>query len=297
MLKTLYLHIGSEKTGSSFLQSLLLRDFDFIMDQGCTLSRSLLERHSLLCIPFASRANTNDIIGVRSYQNVSKLALESLTSFAASCGTYSLLSSEFIHSRIRTSSEVAHLKNFFYQYYDVIHVICYYRDPWKKALSLLSEGLKATSSDLSLNALSNEYFFHSCSLVRTFSLWDSFFDSFEFVSYDDVTNIPNGLARDFFSRTSLPLRKAKDSIRSNLTFNRSLSLHEAKVLSLLNQYLYPFIPLPPRIVDRLGRRLNRIFLNISSSYECYQSSSLSSFFTDVDREYWLNLFDAYEYSR
>lgn len=229
-MRTLYLHIGSEKTGSTsiqyFLENIRSELFDnnhivypqFNIDHMCRLS-----------VPFGSTFVHRDVLGLRNPNQYTTFLLNEMTSEFSNNNFDYVISSEFFQSRLRTYDQLTRLKQYFMKYFDQIKVLYFTRDPWEKALSLLSESIKVGSSRYVFQSLNKTYFYHSCSVTYVPSMWKSVFDDVSIFSISDF-NSKTDLLNLFCTWLSFSTKLQFDNYPQ---LNKSLSYLDAIVLDKL----------------------------------------------------------------
>lgn len=153
-IATAYLHIGTEKTGSTAIQQLLSTNRQVLKKNGCLFPHSPGEKNHLGLAAFAIATGADSFQG----QLLSLLGLDSVekhqawkVSFAAGLnnelsqfdGDSLVFSSEHLLSRLQQLEEVATLKNLLSKYVTDFRIIVYVRRQDFLAAGLYNEALKA----------------------------------------------------------------------------------------------------------------------------------------------------------
>lgn len=157
--KKCYLHIGSEKTGTTSLQEFLKTNRKKLLEQGFFVPEAMgpSEHVDLVCL-FANSAkkfSRRNRLGLTSLESVEehKTALSSkikkeMRNNANS--THSLvISTERLFTIINEQEEIISLKNFIFQFCEKVEVIAYIRPQHEFALSIYSTALKGGRSQSS----------------------------------------------------------------------------------------------------------------------------------------------------
>ena len=288
-MRKIYLHIGSEKTGSTSIQKSLRQNRSWLLRQNLIYPIINDKYLSLLSLPFGNKYNHYDGLGIKAPEQVSKSCLMSFNenSVITTQITYCHLNFSFPTS-IKGKFNFA--KEFLSIYFDEIVVICYLRNPWEKAVSLLSESIKVGSSPLTFESMLNEYFFHSCSISRVPFMWNAVFPTCNFFFIEDFLQ-SQSLMDHFYDTISIK--------RSNLQkvhyMNASLSISEAKILSFF-YYLWPSKTAPSAsFLSRVSLSLRRKIFHYIYRLQCIFGknngkvrNSLKHFFNTNQKEEWLS---------
>ena len=289
-MRKIYLHIGSEKTGSTSIQKSLRQNRSWLLRQNLIYPIINDKYLSLLSLPFGNKYNHYDGLGIKAPEQVSKKLFNELQREFSNNNSNYILSSEFFHSRLRSKENLILLRNFLSIYFDEIVVICYLRNPWEKAVSLLSESIKVGSSPLTFESMLNEYFFHSCSISRVPFMWNAVFPTCNFFFIEDFLQ-SQSLMDHFYDTISIK--------RSNLQkvhfMNASLSISEAKILSFF-YYLWPSKTAPSAsFLSRVSLSLRRKIFHYIYRLQCIFGknngkvrNSLKHFFNTNQKEEWLS---------
>lgn len=233
-MKKLYLHIGTEKTGSTSIQH-FLRDnkkqlsetgYFFHNNNTFKLARSFSEKIK----------NYHDVDS----ENVKKQHYEELINITKSCNNV-IISCEFFHSRINTKSEIKNICDFFHGIFDEIVLICYLRDFAYLCESLYSTSIRFNNyinSDDKLitgNIPIFDQFVSECTPKHKYFNYMSFLDlwrnelkkeNMKVALFNKESFFQGDLISDFSNKINLPL---EESFNLNIPpKNESLSL-EAQI--------------------------------------------------------------------
>jgi len=149
-VKICYLHIGSEKTGSTSIQDFLIRNESQLSTSGIYLPKSLgRPNNRRLAAYFTSRMDdyhysrgVEDAVQKKNhFRNVERNVCGD---FEAGMSRHdaAVITSEHLHSRLRTRVEIHRLHNFLHQIFDDVSVICYFRRQLDMAVSQYSTALR-----------------------------------------------------------------------------------------------------------------------------------------------------------
>lgn len=299
-MRTIYLHIGSEKTGSTSIQRSLSENSKKIASQGLYFPRFNNQYLSFLPLPFGDPINFKDVLAFKSSDTVSRKLLKEIRHVFSSTDCDFVLSSEFFQSRLRDKLSLEKLKLFLHCYFDKIFIVCYLRDPWEKSISLLSESIKVGSKPLSISALFDEYYYHACSIERVPRMWKSVFPCSYFFSIDQL-NSNQDVVSHFYTTIGVNC----DGFVRTKNMNQALSINEAKLLSFFRYSLKPTIDILSRItsdsfIGGFERRMFHLLYKVQRWI--YQKLALKSlplsYGFDVNhKNQWINSFNEYESCR
>lgn len=241
--KQLFLHIGTEKTGTTSIQKTL------------KANRALLEKYSIYIPDFLHTGRNSDRLVSYLFQDVSKpekldkeLGLaESLSkkiAFRSSllakwqnkivesqCHKW-IISSEHLQSRLHSVQEIAALWDFLCEQFEEIFVIIYLRDPVQTAFSSFSTAVSLGASPKSLHIPPQKFEIH-CNHKQILERWLSVVPIKNMLVrlFDRSRLFGNDVVSDFMGvcGASVP------ELAVPLTSNKSLSLPALKLLILLNE--------------------------------------------------------------
>jgi hypothetical protein len=167
------IHIGTEKTGTSSIQSYLYLNRKKLRSAGFHFIQSAGKWNNWMLPAFCSiDAKFNEFFwseGVRTpdeellfKQKFIKKFEQEIQSLPADIHTC-IISSEHFHSRIRSEAEMENVYNLFSSYFDEIKIVCYLREQLDACISYYSTHMKSGGTDSFLTFLqrckpSNYYF-------------------------------------------------------------------------------------------------------------------------------------------
>ncbi|MDY6836680.1 MAG: hypothetical protein SWH78_01790 [Thermodesulfobacteriota bacterium] len=226
-----YLHIGTEKTGSTAIQRFLYLNRNVLARCGClytTSSGSASNRalpvaayNSNRRDDFTQKQAIHDDQTLKMYQkSVVKALSQELaqlrTLFDVNCVVFS---SEHIHSRLRTMEELDRLNRILRGLgFDLIVVIVYLREPADAATSLYSTAVKCGATDRRPPPPDNEYYRNLCDHRSTLLRYrDKFgpdavvprlYDRSEFINGSIIEDFMDAIGVDVpFAQCILPRRE------------------------------------------------------------------------------------------
>ena len=139
----LIIHIGTQKTGSTTIQSFLKLNKKYLLKQGILIPESIAYResfnHRWLC-SFAYEDNNFDKISVLpEIDNLSNLLIsEKISEFREEVKKFDsdlcIISSEHLPLELKTKEKITKLKNVLEDIFDDIKIIIYIRKPLKQAI-------------------------------------------------------------------------------------------------------------------------------------------------------------------
>ncbi|WP_350588072.1 hypothetical protein [Psychrobacter sp. 78a-MNA-CIBAN-0178] len=149
------LHIGTEKTGTTVLQNWLYYNKDKLSENRVYLSNFLGKPNNRLLVcyfmdHFDDWFRTKGIDTQHEKDVFFKNFRQELCSEineASKNHDYMIITSEHFHSRLVNADSIVKLKNFLYQVFENVKVICYFREQSAMRQSLYSTALKVSSVD------------------------------------------------------------------------------------------------------------------------------------------------------
>lgn len=189
-MRKLYLHIGTEKTGTTSLQYFLAENRERLAKLGCWTPGCLLgPNHSLLAVCCYDEFRNDDLcryLGIGSadaWQQMKQQIMYQLSDEINSSGcTYGIVSTEHFQSRLHTESERNRLRNLFIKLgFTDVTVIIYLRDPASLANSHYFTDV-AQGYVGSLPGRPDEHYFKNlCDHRATIQNWQGLFKECRFI--------------------------------------------------------------------------------------------------------------------
>ncbi len=243
-----WLHIGTEKTGTTSIQAAFSRNRQLLLKKGILYPESIGRdgNHSAL-VTFSANDNRQDDLrrlakvfneeDVKLHRQYVKECFEDECRAVENASTL-VLSSEHLHSRLTTSEEIARLRNLLAPWCDRINVIVYLRPQHELALSRYSTVVKSggTTRDCLPQVDWRTHYFN---YNRLLSLWAKVFgkENLRPRIYSNRELVGNDIFHDFAFSTGLDVDEIAPTERSN----PSLSPEGLELLRLLNPYMPRFI--------------------------------------------------------
>jgi len=216
-------HIGTEKTGTTSIQTYLFNNkkklraagFHFLQCAGSTNNRALPAY-------FVADTQFDDFYrdeGITTPEEKAEFRQQFLKKFEHEIGTLPkhvhtvIISSEHFHSRIRSTEELDRVHEFLASYFDEFKIICYLRDQSSTCASYYSTGLKAG------NPLTFAEFFRRCNpdnyyfnYFQVLSNWERKFgfESMDVSLFSRKTFLNQNLLDDFTAKLDPGLIKVLD---------------------------------------------------------------------------------------
>lgn len=153
-------------------------------------------------------------------------------------GVIWIISSEQLHSRLRSSESIARLKLFLQKYFDDIEVIVYLRNPLSCAVSMLSTHLKTGGTSVDLPHLTNPYWKHLVDHRNTLQAWSNPFPHIIVRRFAKHHLYQSDAVSDFLHVLSIDLPLSVQKSYKPPKSNPSLSIHGMQVLALYNKFFY-----------------------------------------------------------
>lgn len=260
-MKRCILHIGTEKTASTYIQGRLYKNFKNLSEEGVYLftkigvsnNRSFVAYFEEFDKAFCLWKQTHKIDSLEAKENFFEHFDDNFNeeiAHAESLGCHTaIITSEHFHSQIKTVEQIENIRDFLLKRFDKVDVVCYFRDPYDAALAGWSTVIKIgwwAELDHFLTKkcrLDNYYYDH----MRIADNWAGVFgrENCLFNLYDpEIDTLEN-----FCSITGVPLKaltwtydggKPKYKARFTKYVNPSLTLLQAEAYRVLNKKI-PFM--------------------------------------------------------
>lgn len=240
----LLLHIGTEKTGTTFLQEWLYDNRAYLSDQGFFLSDQLERPNNRKLVSYVQTGVDDYLfrLGIRSLEEKSRFFQGFEQEFrdevkrARTTHHHMIISSEHFHSRLGSEQELQTLYRLLADLFDEIHVLCYVREQADLHASLYSTALRlscaAGIADFKHVRAEDPYYNYH----RLATLWAGTFGkaSVHFRIYDPREFVAADIRRDF-CRALAPVLDISRLCFSNPACNQRLSLLQAEAFRAVNQ--------------------------------------------------------------
>ncbi len=271
-MATAVLHIGTMKTGTTYLQQLLSTNSQLLAEQGWTLPDFLPANHQAFPLCFSDK--TSDQHRTRGmYDSASKnkaaldlrVALKKQMNSSATPPSQQkwIISSEQFTMRLRSQAEIAKAVTFFREVFDSVSVVVFFRRAEFMLPSVLSQRIK--------DGLKGSWSWQFCENrlerldpIQIFDAWSAA------VGEENITAVPyleryKSDSTDFLGATSRATGITFDSQwiePALLESNRSLSAEGMGFISLTNQYV-PRRALDDRRAAIVNRRLKKKIMSVA----------------------------------
>lgn len=241
--RTLILHIGTEKTGSTSIQKFLHLNKETLSSNNIGVPDSL---GGLLHYKLQMMANNNDYVddfarNMKLHNDPGRRELlikewkdEFYKEVEASTAKIWIISCETLHSRLLHLSELNRLRELLAPLFTTINVLVYLRDPLSLAISMLNESVKC-AVDISLPEPNRSTSFDIADHKATLERWDGAMGSGEiWARLFDRSFLKEGdVVKDFISVCKLDQGEYKLPSHEN----RSMSYLGIKLLNEINRYV------------------------------------------------------------
>jgi hypothetical protein len=287
MSRRAILQIGTEKTGTTSLQSFLSTNRDRLRQRGFIYPRFCGEINQIGLAAYAMSAERLDPLrqayGIQAPQDVEPMRRRMREAADAEIeGTQTaIFCNEHCHSRLTKPEEVATLREFLARHFDDVQVTIYLRRQDQVAVSLYSTRLKSGATDQRILPATNSndpYFNYD----RSLALWESCFGRGNItVRLFDRNELAGGsVVTDFLQTWGIG---DPADFRTTPNQNESVSPEAQDFLRRVNAHLTPIEGLP--LADLLGplsANLARLFPGSGAKpdrkaaqafYDAYRSSN------------------------
>ena len=239
------LHIGTEKTGTTFLQKWLYDNQKALLEDRIFLS-NFLKRYNNRDLCVYCQNSNDDFTRINNIETVNKKArffrgfvadFKKEISDAESECDYAIITSEHFHSRLRTIDEIKKLKRILNKIFTEVIVVCYFREQSDMAISYYSTNLKSGSTQnikKYLNSINpDNYYFNFKQIADN---WAEVFgkDACKYRIYSRENFISGDLRKDFLSLVSEGVSYDRYDWTENRE-NASLSYIEAMLFREINE--------------------------------------------------------------
>lgn len=241
------LHIGTEKTGTTSIQSFLALNRAVLRKAGFLVPVSLGKtNHRTLAAMVTPDEYDDDFFRRQNlFDPESRRAAKAhwRKSFVQQLDRARpetvLISSEHLHSRLRSDTEVAALRDFLRPLFDQIHILIYLRDPAETAASAHSTAIKNGRAGATIARPGDPYVRLLVDHQATLTRWSACFGEAALTVrlYDPQSFHSGTLLADYIRACDLPdLAYALPQRR-----NESLSAHGLEVLRRVNDLVPAFL--------------------------------------------------------
>lgn len=269
-----FLHIGTEKTGSTILQDWLYDNQEKFSSAGIYLSNNLGRTNNRL-IPVFFQGFLDDWALENGIYNelekdkyfegfIERLKDEILT--AEKNHHAFIITSEHLHSCLRKQEEIEKLYEFIENMFDDVEVICYFRDQLDVVISLYSTALKIDSSSSVVSfveqAKPENYYFNYLKIADN---WANVFGrkNCNFRLYDRSKFISNDIRLDFLSVIDSNF-DSKNLNMDRTSSNESLHLLQSAAFRVINRYI-PYYRISGKLyINKDNLHAKQKVLNIES---------------------------------
>ena len=243
-MAVIYLHIGFEKTGSTYLQEILKRNSEFLSKKKIVVPSMFFKRSNMselvsCFIPSDARNNMQCPANTKSFLN------EFSEFLSVNREASIIISSEHFSSRLTELDEIQSLRNYLESFGHVIKVICFYRDPKSWAQSRYSQyvksgGILRPADFFTAKGQMTESIRRSLVYLNVLKIWEQVFErNFICLDYDLLVKKAE-LLKAFFNVLGIN-NISKISLVSDLKGNPRLSNGQIKALRILNILSKSFI--------------------------------------------------------
>ena len=296
-MKKLYIHIGTEKTGTTTIQETLFKNRGLIKKQGVLYPESLNHsNHVSFCLAFMDfneRSELYSVMGcepnIAAAERFSKETLRNLEEEILRSGCDAVvISNEHLHSRITSREEISRIKDWAQKIFDDVEIVCYLRNQADLAISYYSTLIKSGNAPENIfpEFQSIPHYYDYKNLLDS---WCSVFGGISVRVFSRELLVNGSVVDDVFS--ILGISECLKFVQHPPDANVSLDYCSLEILKGINRSV-PFL--------RDGR-LNRDRRNLIAFFEgCDSSGGFNVSFEDyqkffekfeLDNEYLKNKYD------
>lgn len=232
--KVLYLHVGADKTGSTFIQSLLYRNSSLLDEHGFYYPEprgrekdvSSLYNHHLIAAYFSDDPSSLDFYSVREDKFTHKEIKDEASQYMGYLEA-GLVAGNF-HSMVisyeglngLSRNELSSLKHYFIKYFDEIKVVYYLKPHMSYALSAMSQRVRLGKPSWEVHPPVNLYYDKLANLSDVFGKSNLFvkpFSSSSFLNNSFVEDFCSVIGFKFFSEFQNNESKDRNASLSDLS--------------------------------------------------------------------------------
>lgn len=244
----LILHIGTEKTGTTFIQQFLSRNRRALAEQGIHTPQSLDNgggAHSWMPILCYKENRVDDLVREQRFSSTAYRFFRILQKKRELCAEVQAISgmsptwvitSEHLQSRLRDEEELLRLRNIVDEVFGRVEILLYIRRPVLTAISLWSTVVKNGAVHHELPAPKISYFSNICSHRATIERWRQCFGDARLSVrlFDPACFVGGSLVEDFCHAVGIV---GRESLECPAPANEALSFKGIQYLSYLNEWI------------------------------------------------------------
>jgi hypothetical protein len=256
--KTIYVHIGTPKTGTTSIQAYLTNNDEKLANDGYLVpksSRLQKKNHILLpnyCLKGKRISDLNIRNGIQSEKQLKQFRDNFYHDFREEISQFEghgvILSSEQLYGKLQSEKDIQELKNIFEDLYDEIKIIVYIREQAEMLCSLYSTRIKGgnTYTMPGQDRFSRTQIFD---FNQRLKLWERVFGIENIVLriFEKDKLHEKDVVSDFCKAINIPKYEFEP-----IRLNQSLNAKQCEFLRLINEY----------IPSQLGRKVNPVRGNL-----------------------------------
>lgn len=239
--KSLYLHIGTEKTGTTSIQSFMFANQVKLQEHGVLYPKTFkLSNHVPICVAFQDVNLNSELYSVvgagLTEESIRDYKIEMLNSLekeilASDCEVV-VISNEHLHSRFTNTDEIKRLYDWCSKLFEKITLVCYIRKQSDLALSYFSTLIKTG------NAPENvfpkfEKIPHYYDYKKLLDNWSGVFGNVECSVFSKKTLFKGDVVTDFLNK--IDMFQFRESFNDVAVSNQSLDNNSLFLLKELNK--------------------------------------------------------------
>jgi hypothetical protein len=253
----LYLHIGTEKTGTTSLQQFLRKNRDVLAENGILYPSSPgTGNHTALAVialDDSRRGPLRRMVGVTTVEELQEFRAKFQRDLAAELagGTYRkvIMSNEHCSTRLNSDHELEYLRDIFRSHFDNIYVVVYIRRQDDYLLSSYSTHVKNGATDAA-SLPEDEKEMARYDHWQLLSRWARVFGRERIIcrKYERASLVGGSIEDDLLTAIGIDLNLG---LEKQPQFNESLDASALEFLRLLNKYT-SFEERPPGLIALLA---------------------------------------------
>ena len=176
--RTIFIHIGLEKTGTTSIQDFLFNNTEKLKNKSIFYPTILGENQISLCIYSAQRKNVGNLAPekqeIKIKENLPQTIQSIIKRFDKSNCENLVFSNEHLSSRLKNTNDIENLKRLFDHCNYPVKIVVYVRNQVDLLESLYFEGIKAGGKE-NLDDWANKFSYFELDYMKLLSEWESVF--------------------------------------------------------------------------------------------------------------------------
>ena len=296
------LHIGTEKTATTFIQNWLYANCEHLSSQGVALTTSSGKTNNRKLVSYFQNG-IDDYLrnnGVHNdqersifFENFEKLFCDEISTLKRDHTTF-LFTSEHFHSRLVSTCGIKNLKYFLDKFFDEYTIICYVREQSEVRTSLYSTSLKKNNGggilEFQKNASPKDHYYN---YLLSLGKWEEVFgkESLKLRIFSKDCLLDDDIRKDLLANVLPEIDSSKLYFRFD-SINESLSQEESIIFQKINSnrpnFAGKYQDPTPFVIKSVIRNLD--FLDTKTAIVDPRQGEMYDAFNDVNIQFFTRYF-------